>query len=390
MRRRRLLAAGLTVLIGLPAIVSSDLAEGQEAAPSRGEGLVRSETSLSGFTVSIAYTPTLNANDAAHRGLLSGNGGSAPARVRVAQLHTNAPIRLGDLALGKRDPAGVQYDLWLEPGANEWQLQVTDSAAAPVGRVALTRRPGAASPHFLVALVPRTINTARLVMNWGDYEAATDVTFLEPSRERTAEPSRPNVVTNYSNTTTEEDTRRAKIRMLAQRSQTGLTLANGGHLSVMFQRTFAPDQRSAEARRRVGLPAGGPAYARLTTTPAGSVVMLINAAVPRLKTEIPLRLGDVMLKPGNQVTGFPGSYSLWLKRTQHGWRLVFNNQPDVWGTQHDARFDAGEVELNYSASGDMQTRPFAVSIIPTAPDRGRLLITWGPHQWSTDFVAAGT
>jgi hypothetical protein len=377
-------------LVGLPALVSSEQSATQGAAPNQGEGLIRSETSLSGFTVSVAYAPALNANDAAHRGVLSAGGASSPARVRVAQLHTTAPIRLGDLAIGKRDRAGVRYDLWLEAVQNGWQLHVTDSAEAVVGRVALSRRPGGAAPLFIAALVPQTVSTARLMMRWGDYEAATDVTFVDPGRTRNAEPNLPNVVANYSNTQSEEDIQRAQVRMLAQRSQTALTLANGTNLSVMFQRTFDLEKMPEEARRRVGLPASGPAYERLTSTPAGSVVMLIDAAVPRLKIDVPLRLGNLTLKNGNQVPGFPGSYGLWLKRIQNGWHLVFNNEPDVWGTQHDPKFDAGEVDLSYSSSSGMASRPFAVSLIPTAADRGRLLITWGPHEWSTDFVVAGS
>jgi hypothetical protein len=67
--------------------------------------------------------------------------------------------------------------------------------------------------------------------------------------------------------------------------------------------------------------------------------------------------------------------------------LVFNNEPDAWGSQHDPKFDAAEIELSHS-EGHAAARPFAVAIVPNGPDHGRLLIVWGPHEWTADFVAS--
>ena len=58
-----------------------------------------------------------------------------------------------------------------------------------------------------------------------------------------------------------------------------------------------------------------------------------------------------MIATGNQVVGFPGSYGLWLKRVGSGWRLVFNNEPDAWGSQHDPKFDAAEIDLSRTPTG---------------------------------------
>jgi hypothetical protein len=116
--------------------------------------------------------------------------------------------------------------------------------------------------------------------------------------------------------------------------------------------------------------------------------MLTEAAVPRLRIERPLRFGRTDIAVGNQVPGFPGSYGLWLKRTANGWRLVFNHEPDAWGSQHDAKFDAAEIDVQHSDS-HVASRPFAVSLVPTAADRGRLTIIWGPHEWAADFVVLG-
>ena len=70
-----------------------------------------------------------------------------------------------------------------------------------------------------------------------------------------------------------------------------------------------------------------------------------------------------------------------------GWHLVFNNEPDAWGSQHDPKFDVAEIELTHSQDHDA-SRPFGVALEPTAADRGRLLILWGPHEWTADFVVA--
>ncbi len=119
--------------------------------------------------------------------------------------------------------------------------------------------------------------------------------------------------------------------------------------------------------------------------PDGDIVMLTESSVPRLRIEEPLRFGKVLIATGNQVVSFPGSYGIWLKRAGTGWRLVFNNEPDAWGSQHDPKFDAAEIELSHS-DGHVAARPFAVALVPNAPDRGRLVIIWGPHEWTADFV----
>ena len=66
---------------------------------------------------------------------------------------------------------------------------------------------------------------------------------------------------------------------------------------------------------------------------------------------------------------------------------MFNNEPDAWGSQHDPKSDAAEIELSHS-EGHAAARPFAVALVPTATDRGRLVIIWGPHEWTADFAVA--
>ena len=129
----------------------------------------------------------------------------------------------------------------------------------------------------------------------------------------------------------------------------------------------------------------GPDFARLDDDARGAVVMLTESSVPRLRTERSLRFGKTVIATGNQVVGFPGSYGLWLKRVGSEWRLVFNNEPDAWGSQHDPKFDAAEVDA-VPLRRARRRPPVRCRADAGGADRGRLVIIWGPHEWTADFA----
>ena len=394
----------LTVSVFLLTLIAG-VATGQ-APPGqpKGDGLLRSELSLGGRTATLAYAPDLEASDAAYKGLLSATTGSAPARARVGQLATTGSLRIGTINLAgpqqAQTPAGpasplapgqgravVHYDLWLEGANNGRQLQVTVADKVVVGQIPLSRQAAVgASPNLVAALIPEDSSVGRQVLRGGAYPATADMQFTDPSRRRTEENRGVNVTTNRTHDEDTSDLSRA--RLLAQRNETALVLPNGPRMSVSFQRTFArADRTDGNPNTSRGLGVDGPDFARLMQTPDGAIVMLTESSVPRLRTEVPLRFGKALIATGNQVAGFPGSYGVWLKRVGSGWRLVFNNEPDAWGSQHDPTFDAAEIEVSHS-DGHAVARPFAVAIVPHAADRGRLVIVWGPHEWTADFVAS--
>jgi hypothetical protein len=403
-RNSRLQALGVTVFV-LHLVVGVG---GDQAPPSppAADGLLRSELALGGRTAILAYAPDLKAADPAHTGLLAATPGSA--RVRVGQLETTGSLRIGTVELktpappavsspapGSAPPAAapsspgpvaVRYDLWLESAASGWQLQVTDVNKAVVGQIPLTREAAAAaSPTLVAALIPEDITVGHLVLRWGGYQAMADVQFTNPARRRTEENRGVNTTTNRTH---DEDTSvLSRGRFLAQRNETALVLPKGRRLSISFERTFGRGERAEGGRTRRGLGVDGPDYARLATAADGAIVLLTESSVPRLRTDVPLRFGKTLIPVGNQVIGFPGAYGLWLKRVGSGWHLVFNNEPDAWGSQHDPKFDAAEIPLTHS-DGHPAARPFAVALLPNAADRGRLVVIWGPHEWTTDFVVA--
>jgi len=429
----RAFGVGLVVL----ALAGGLIAQSRPAqAPA--ESVLRSEFSLDMHTVSVSVSPSLRADDAANKSLFA-TGASTGSRVRIGQLATNGTLKVGTLAFAKNDLRGLRYDLYLQGTRAGWQLGIVElpppapppgaaaggpaaasaagappataaaappapgaappeAAAAPpppgaapagtpkpVGDVTLTPHPvSASSPTLVAALVPNTATAGRLVLRWGGLEASTDVQFTEPARlpGGGGQPGQP-----VNRKHDEDTTAISRIFVLTQRNETAVVVPKGSRLSVGFARTLTKGQRAGAAAVNLGNGLGveGPDFARLLSTPDGSVVQLTEAAVPRLAIEAPLRFGKLLLRPGNQAPGLPGAYGLWLKRAGKGWRLVVSQEPDTWGSQYDKASDVGEIDLTY-VKGSEADRPFAVALVPTTTDRGRLTILWGPHEWSADYV----
>ena len=356
------------------------------------DGLLHTELSLIGRTASISFAPRLRPDDPAHRDLFASAG-----RIRLGELQTNGVLRLGNVSVGKPAVAPLRYDLFLEATSEGWELDVA-TAAAPdgaastsVGKVTLTRQPSAvASPTLVAALVPVTRDTAQLVLSWGDVRATASVQFQEvqlPFRPGAGGRQIPPVSRKH-----DDENVGARATMLSQLNETALVDPQGARVSVTFARTFpkgTPSQSAAGTTRRAGLVVEGPDFGRLMSTRDGAVVELTEAPALRLSIDRPVSSGPftVFLRAGNQTPGFPGAYSLWLKRAGAEGRLVFNQEPDVWGSQRDPKSDVGEVDLAYSKGGD-PSRPLGVALVPAGPDYWRLVLAWGPHEWTTIFVNA--
>jgi hypothetical protein len=316
--------------------------------------------------------------------------------VRIGQLETNGALKLGDVSVGKPGASPLRYDLAIEAASDGWQLDVTPTEASgdagnlpPGGKVALTRQPNAAaSPMLVAALVPITRDTAQIVLAWGDVKASTGVQFQEaqpPQRPGGARQPPPPVNRKH-----DDENVGARLTMLSQLNETALVDVQGARFSVLFARTFpngSQPQSAAGTTRRPGLLVEGPDFARLMSTRNGAVVEFTEAPALRFTIDRAVRAGKVVLRPGNQAPAFPGAYSLWLKKAGAGWRLVFNQEPDVWGSQHDPKSDVGEVDLAYSKGGDA-SRPLGVTLEPGGADRWRMVLAWGPHEWAAQFTPA--
>ncbi|HVS16101.1 MAG TPA: DUF2911 domain-containing protein [Thermoanaerobaculia bacterium] len=126
-------------------------------------------------------------------------------------------------------------------------------------------------------------------------------------------------------------------------------------------------------------------YAALVALEPGEVFAFDGGRAIKLKSVPSLRFGETTVQAGNAAPGYPGVYSLWLERTEQGWNLVFNQHPDIWGSQHEAEADVARVPLRDAAT-DAEKPKLDLSL-EGAGDAGTLTIAWGVHRWSADFVA---
>ena len=111
--------------------------------------------------------------------------------------------------------------------------------------------------------------------------------------------------------------------------------------------------------------------------------MTLGQAI-KLSTAFDLKFGDTVVKKENFAPGYPGVYSLWIKKTGSGWTFVFNEKPDVWGTMHKDKYDVSATPAKYSTL-DEPTEGFKLDV-QAEGDAGSLTIAWGEHQWSADFT----
>jgi hypothetical protein len=366
-------------------------------AAATGRGLLRSEASLMGHTLAIAYAPEQKSDDRTYKALTSPAAAPPERRVRVAEFALNGgTLRIGSIDLPKVEAPGRVYDVWLQATDQGWTLQLTDRAnadAAPIA-VALERQSRAArSRTFTGALVPTAADSAQLRVSWGDYDAAAPLKFVDPPvrpLRANAENGLPNVGVKRGNF--DDTSAKSRAQFLSLNSETVIELPTGKRVVASFIRSVSGDAAAENPRlRRVvgrGLTAGGADYEKLASIPSGSIVELTESQVPRLTLDAPVRFGTFALRTENQVGGFPGVYGMWLKRVGDGWHLVFNQEYDVWGSQHDQKYDVGEIELTHSEQ-QPATQPFTIALVPTGPDRGQFSIVWGAHRWTTEFVVAG-
>ena len=370
--------------------------------PGSGDGLVRSQFSMTiARSVAVGFPPALRADEAAHRELLTGNSGEA--RVRIGELWASPRFRMGGLEVtapgASNTPTGTalvaffddsrggaqRFELWLARDGARWALEARrppEDGAEPAGgawEIPLTTAAAATpSPTLSAAVVPAADTAGLLSLRWGEYRWTAGFTFADPPADPAAAAPPPPAETNPEGIFLGQDddtSSLARTLTLAERNESAIVLpdAAASRVAVLYWKGQSVEH---------------PDFAAIASVAEGQVVRLTEAAALRLRTMLPLRFGGVEIDTENLSPGFPGSYGLWLKRVGSGWRLVFNNEPDVWGTQYDPAFDAAEIDVAYSAAGD-SGRPLGVALVPTGPRSGRLRIHWGPHEWSADFTIAG-
>lgn len=126
---------------------------------------------------------------------------------------------------------------------------------------------------------------------------------------------------------------------------------------------------------------------RIVELQEGTILALTESAALRLRTEADLIFGNTIIKTENQAPNYPGVYSVWLKKVKDGWRLVFNSQADIWGTQHEGAHDIAEVLLQEKKIEAPASR-LSIQLLPETETGGLLKLAWGPHEWTARFSVA--
>ena len=401
--RRVLLAAGAACCLATVTAGAQMPEPSQEA-----DGLLHVSLALDAQEIDVAFPPELRAEHHAYQWLLAGTVGS---RVRVGTLDAHRAARLGTLApdieaieaeiaatvaarqaeaeagdaeesdddAEESDEASDESeeemepadpDLWLVRDAAGWQLEIHPADADDPQIVPLSHRESPVeSPTFTASLHATAAETGRLALRWGRHAWSAEFRFEElPETPRRALVSG----TGTAREAVDSNDAIARGNMLAERNETALVLPNGASVTMLYWKSIDVEDED---------------YPNVAAAQDGEVIEMIRASVLRLKSDVPLRFGATDIPTGNLAPGFAGAYGVWLRKAGDGWRFVFNHEPDSWGTQYDSDFDAAEIAVDYTRTAG-SFRPLGATLVPTGADRGRLVVHWGPHEWSADFVVS--
>ena len=132
-----------------------------------------------------------------------------------------------------------------------------------------------------------------------------------------------------------------------------------------------------------GLKVDSADHQSLLDTAPGEVFSYASSRTMKLLTDVDLVFGETRVPAHNFAPNYPGSYGVWLKRVEDGWRLVFNNQADMWGTQYEPGTDVAVIPLEV-AELETPQEELLVELTEEGGD-GRLRIVWGNRAWSAPF-----
>ena len=128
-------------------------------------------------------------------------------------------------------------------------------------------------------------------------------------------------------------------------------------------------------------------YENLAKVEKGEVFEYVSGRAIKMFTDVDLEFDGTTVKTENAAPGYPGVYSIWLKKTGDGWNFAFNEETDVWGTMYNPEATVAEVPAKLSASDEHQGS-FKVELEELA-NGGRIRILWGDNIWTSDFTVEG-
>lgn len=125
-------------------------------------------------------------------------------------------------------------------------------------------------------------------------------------------------------------------------------------------------------------------YQRLMDAKDGEVFHFVGGRATKLFTDANLAFGDTIVKTENMAKDYPGVYSLWLKKVGDGWHLVFNEEPDIWGTQHNPEADVAEIPLTVGTIDEPQDA-FVIQLEKEGDQGAVLRVAWGTNEWKANL-----
>ena len=367
-----------TLVVAFSLYLTSALVSAQTPEPSKdADGLIHVTLTLGTKAVSIDFPPNLADTEASHQQLLSGVPG---ARARVGTLTAHRALRIGSLSTdpeeppppreeGEPAPELATHELWLHRNVEGWELEAHQSDSTTINIIPLSHDESDSGvlPTFSASFHATAAEAGRLKLRWGRHAWTTAFRFDElpppPRQPRVSGNPRE----NEYDTNTSAFARRVTLN---ERNENVVVLPDGNQIVTLYWKDIDVDDED---------------YGRLQDTENGAVVSLIHAPPLRIRSDVNLRFGDVDVPVGNLAPGFAGSYALWLQKTDSGWRFVFNNEPDSWGTQHDPEFDAAEFDVHYARTAD-SFRPLGIALVLASETTGSIVVHWGPHEWSAPFT----
>jgi hypothetical protein len=101
-----------------------------------------------------------------------------------------------------------------------------------------------------------------------------------------------------------------------------------------------------------------------------------NAAT-QFTTSAPITLAGLSLPAG--------MYTLWTLPHVRGVELIVNRQTGQWGTGYNRAHDVGRAPLK-TDSIESPVEKFTISIEPSGPRQGTLVMAWGTFRWTAPIV----
>jgi len=116
----------------------------------------------------------------------------------------------------------------------------------------------------------------------------------------------------------------------------------------------------------------------ISQLPDGQVWRLGMNEATKLETGSHLTFGETLIQAG--------AYSIWARKvSSDDWRLIFNSEADIFGTDRKAENDLAEAALETSELSE-STEQFTIEMTAIGESEAEILMKWGQLQLRSTFT----